>query len=185
MGDNALYAQPLCTGTGPAGVWPPHETSHYPEASAADRAAFESTLAAVEQIVRKTTYATPHGYDVGSEWFYQAPLDRTRLSPSEFNLGLWCPSIETDVRESAVRVFINPTPGMWSDHSPRDEKGNDIYLELIRSATRFGCLRPPAQRRPRAVLSRVRLGGDQSAGERTETIGRAVKSSSGALNRPA
>ena len=141
--NGALRAQG-CTGTGAAHVLPPSGHSRDPEMSAADRTAIETTLAAVEQTIRKTPFGTPRGYEARSKWMYNAPPDRTRLSSYAFQLNLWCPSIKASFGEGepGLTVFINPSPGEWSvgAASARDDKGIAIYFERVHSATRFGSI---------------------------------------------
>lgn len=125
---------------------------------AEDRALIERTLTAVDQLVRKTVYGTPRGYYAFTQFTYNAPSSRTRLSEYEFAYVIFCPTRAIAVDGSnGGQVVFNPNPQWWSesDRPMIDEHGGQIFTERIRKPTQLG-----------ATLTFGDVGDDPNAGFR-------------------
>jgi hypothetical protein len=111
--------------------------------SAADRATIAATLTAVEALVRNTVLGTPRGYEIQPWWVYDTPVSRSRLSQYYLRVSLWCPSRASGTEPSpTLEITFNPDPVRWSegDRPMLDEKGDGLYFERVRTATRFGAV---------------------------------------------
>jgi hypothetical protein len=121
--------------------WPRRYVGGVNPITAAERAAVEATLDRAEALVRNTEFGTPRGYEILPWSEYDGPLDRSRLSPFGLHVQLQCPTKAMGKDHPAdVEIIFNPTPLRWSDGDRpiRDENGDGLYFERVRTATRFG-----------------------------------------------
>lgn len=137
-----LHAQE-CTGEGARTEWFERAVMNGSDpVAAADLAAIEPRLAQFEDLVRKTAFGSPRGFEAYPSWHYGAPPDRARLSWYAFVLVLQCPSRKATGGDGQLGIVINvnPDPQMWSesDRPHVDAKGDSIYINKVRGATRFG-----------------------------------------------
>ena len=132
-----------CTGKGARTDWIPRGVWQGPDpVAAADRAVIEPSLAQIENLVRKTAFGSPQGFEAYPSWHYTAPPDRARLSWYAFDLALQCPSSKETGGdgELGIEIIVNPDPQYWSvsDRPRVDANGDAIYMNRVRSAGQFG-----------------------------------------------
>lgn len=119
--------------------WPRRYVRDVSHTSASDRTVIEATLAQAEAIVRKTAYGTPHGFEVEPWWVYDPPASRNRLGSYRLDIRNWCR--KTDEHGADIVITFNPDPVRFSEGDRAafiDEKGDGLFLERVRSETRFG-----------------------------------------------
>ena len=124
-----------------AAWWPRGSVDVVNPIGAADRAAVDATLAAAEALVRNTVLGKPRGYEIVSWSQYDGPRDRSRLSEFRLDVQLQCPTRAKGKEHPAdVEMIFNPNPLRWSegDRPMLDEKGDALFFERVRAATRFG-----------------------------------------------
>jgi hypothetical protein len=107
--------------------------------TAAERAAVEARLGAVEGLIRKSPYSTTRGFAVKPVFSIHEITNRTQLYPYGFVLNAmrWCDKFAP---EAHLQLEINPNPQAWSegDRPMLDEGGDGLYTERIRTPTLFG-----------------------------------------------
>jgi hypothetical protein len=107
---------------------------------AADRAVIESTLGPVEALVRKTAYGTPRGFWVRPWWGHVNRPDASRLLPYNLAISTFLRCNKSDEHAPAMEFIFNPNPQSWSegDRPMRDEHGDGLYFNRVRTETLFG-----------------------------------------------
>jgi len=136
-----VFAQ--CTGEGPGRAWLPRGKSiQMTPISAADRTILEPIFSAAEAIVRKTSLGVPRGFDVTPFWNGGPPDSRDRLSKYEVVFHASCPSPHMDPDGTGPLIlYFNPALSLFSEPAHAvffDEHGDGLFLERVRSETRFG-----------------------------------------------
>lgn len=108
--------------------------------SAADKTAIEAELIAVEGIMRKTPYATPRGFAVRPSFAYHDITSRNQLYSYSFLLVVFLRCNKYDEHGADIDVMFNPDPQEWSqgDRPMRDDRGDALYAEDVRTETLFG-----------------------------------------------
>lgn len=144
----ALAVLSLATSALNAQECPPNEVTEWrlrgfrsqPPTAVAQRASIQSTLSAAEAIARKTAYGRPRGFTVTPTWQYG---DETGVWLRTFQFWAIISHDCNRYDESGADiVFVfNPHPQSWSEGDGpvlRDENGDGLHLERIRSEPLFG-----------------------------------------------
>lgn len=134
-------AQPQCGPNDVGPWWPRVVTSEGAKTlTAAERAAVERQLAAVETLVRKSPYATPRGFAVEPIFGFHEITDRTQLYSYMFTADTKHLCNKFDEYASHLIVTFNPSPMEWSagDRPYRSERGEAFYLERPRRTAILG-----------------------------------------------
>ena len=121
--------------------WPrAYFTSSNDPIRAADKTAIETQLKAVEELTRKTPYATPRGFAVKPSFEYHDVTSRTELQSYEFGLVVFLRCSKYDEHGADIMFTFNPRPEAWmgGDGLMRDEHGDLLYLERPRTENLFG-----------------------------------------------
>jgi hypothetical protein len=108
--------------------------------TAVERKAVLAQLTAIETMMRKTNYSTPRGFAVTPVFRYHEITSRTEIYPYRFDLQTFKLCDRIDEHSHDLALYINPDPMLWSesDRPQRDERGDGLYTELIRTPTLFG-----------------------------------------------
>jgi len=144
LASNSTGAQAPITSCGPDDVvpwWPRFNANGGAETlTAAERKTVEARLTAVEALVRKSPYATPHGFAV-EPWFNIHEItDRTQLYPYGFDVVTKNRCSKYDEGQGHLIVKFNPDPLAWSlgDRPVIDERGDALYMERPRREAILG-----------------------------------------------
>ena len=108
--------------------------------SAAEKAAVDGQLGAVEALMRKTPYATPRGFAARPSFSYHSGTSRTELYQYSFSLVVFLRCSKYDEHGADISLLFNPDPQEWSqgDRPMRDERDDALYTEDVRTETLFG-----------------------------------------------
>lgn len=119
--------------------WWPRRRFQTPPASATERAAMESKLAAAEALIRQTVYSKPRGFAVRPGWSYGG-ASPGRLRTFGFAAIAFDACSRYDEHGADFAVTFNPDPQQWSesDRPMPDESGDGLYMERVRAEPLFG-----------------------------------------------
>ena len=138
----AVFAQ--CTATGPGRPWLPRGEAAFETPPAADRSIIAPNLIAAEAIVKKTSFAVTHGFDLRPMWNpgYDASHSRDHLGRYMVSFEAFCPSASADGDGTMpLAIIFNPNLDDFTEHAApavTDAHGDRLFLERERSETRFG-----------------------------------------------